>query len=67
MHYVCSLRLEYAHILYASNGINIDVCTCMNRCIVDHIYALRIENTGQTDPHSYEATKAVAKNAQKTF
>ena len=29
------------------------------------MYALRIENTSETDPRSYEATKAVAKEAQK--
>ena len=30
-------------------------------CDIDHMYALRIENTSERDPHSYEATKAVAK------
>ena len=29
--------------------------------------ALRIENTSESDPCSYEATKAVAKKAQKKF
>ena len=29
------------------------------------MYALRIENTSESDPHSYEATKAVVKKAQK--
>ena len=28
-------------------------------------YALRIENTSESDPRSYEATKAVAKKVQK--
>ena len=34
------------------------------RCVydVDHMYALWIQNTSETD-HSYEATKAVAKEA----
>ena len=32
---------------------------------IDHICALRIENTRESDPRSYEATKAVAKKAQK--
>ena len=31
------------------------------------MYALRIENTSESDPCSYEATKAVAKKAQKKF
>ena len=31
------------------------------------MYALRIENTSETDPRSYKATKAVAKKAQKEF
>ena len=37
------------------------------RCVydIDHMYALWIENTSESDPHSYEATKAVAKKAQK--
>ena len=26
---------------------------------IDHMYVLRIENTSESDPHSYEATKAV--------
>ena len=34
---------------------------------IDHMYALQIENTSESDPHSYEATKAVAKKAQKKF
>ena len=29
--------------------------------------ALRIKNTSESDPRSYEATKAVAKKAQKKF
>ena len=39
------------------------------RCVydIDHMYALWIENTSESDPHSYEATKAVAKKAQKKF
>ena len=32
---------------------------------IDHTYALWIETTSESDPHSYEATKAVAKRAQK--
>ena len=37
------------------------------RCVdhIDHIYALQIENTSESDPRSYEATRAVAKKAQK--
>ena len=37
------------------------------RCVydIDHVYALRIENTSEGDLLSYEATKAVAKKAQK--
>ena len=37
------------------------------RCVydIDHMCALWIENTSESDPHSYEATKAVAKKAQK--
>ena len=27
---------------------------------IDHIYALQIENSSESDPSSYEATKAVA-------
>ena len=27
---------------------------------INHVYALRIENTSESDPHSYEVTKAVA-------
>ena len=34
---------------------------------IDHMYVLQIENTSESDPRSYEATKAVAKKAQKTF
>ena len=32
------------------------------RCVYDkdHMYVLRIENTSESDPHSYEATGAVA-------
>ena len=30
---------------------------------VDHIYPLQIENTSESDPHSYKATKAVTKKA----
>ena len=29
------------------------------------LYALRIQNTIESDPHSYKATKAVVKEAQK--
>ena len=32
---------------------------------IDHIYELQIENTNESNLHSYEATKAVAKKAQK--
>ena len=38
------------------------------RCVydIDNTYALRIKNTSELrNPHSYEATKAVAKKAQK--
>ena len=31
---------------------------------IDHVCALRIENTRESDPRSYEATKTVAKKAQ---
>ena len=31
-----------------------------------YMYALRIESTSESNPRSYEATKAVAKKAQKT-
>ena len=37
-------------------------------CVYDinnHIYALWIKNTSESDPCSYEATKAVAKKGQK--
>ena len=34
---------------------------------IDHVYALQIENTSESDPHSYEATKAVAKKAFWAF
>ena len=32
------------------------------RCVydVDHVYALRIESTSESDPRSYEATKGVS-------
>ena len=32
---------------------------------IDHIYALPIENTSESNPRSCEATKAVTKKAQK--
>ena len=32
---------------------------------IDHICALWIENTRESDPCSYEVTKAVAKKSQK--
>ena len=32
-----------------------------------YMYALRIQNTSESDPRSYEATKAVTKKAQKQF
>ena len=32
---------------------------------IDHMYALQVENGSESDPRSYEATKAVAKKAQK--
>ena len=36
--------------------------------MIQIIYALYIESiTSESDPHSYEATKAVAKKAQKMF
>ena len=37
------------------------------RCVYDlnHMYALWILNTSESNPQSYEATKAVAKKAQK--
>ena len=38
------------------------------RCVydIDHMYALWIENTSESDPHSYKATEAVlAKKVQK--
>ena len=37
------------------------------RCVydIDLTYALRIENTSESDPSTYEATKAVAKETQK--
>ena len=39
------------------------------RCIysydINHIYTLQIKNTSESDPRGYEATKAVAKEAQK--
>ena len=39
------------------------------RCVydIDHMYALRIQNTSEraSDLHSYEATKAVTKKTQK--
>ena len=31
------------------------------------MYALQIENTSESDPLSYKATKAVAKKAKKNF
>ena len=38
---------------------------------VEHIqstvYTLRIQNTSESDPHSYEATKAVVKTSQKNL
>ena len=41
----------------------------MMRCVYDvyHMYALRLQNTSESDPHSHEATKAVVKKAQKKF
>ena len=30
---------------------------------IKHIYTLRIENTTESDPRSYEATKAAARKA----
>ena len=47
-----------------------NVCRYMKRvreCVydIDHIYALRIENTIESDPRSYETTKSVTKKAQK--
>ena len=35
------------------------------KCRVYHLYALQIANTSESDPHSCEATTAVAKKAQK--
>ena len=32
---------------------------------VDHVYAVQIENTGERDLHSHEATKAVAQKVRK--
>ena len=42
---------------------------CMINIVhVDHVCTqLQIENTSESDPHSYEATKAVAMKAQKQF
>ena len=34
---------------------------------INHIYALQIKNTSESDPCSYEATKAVAKKANLSF
>ena len=43
--------------------------TLMKRGVYDinHIYALRIKNTSESDPRSYEATKAVAKKSPETI
>ena len=39
------------------------------RCVndIEHIYAQRLENTTESDPCSYKATKAVVKSDQKKF
>ena len=39
------------------------------RCVydVDHMHALWIENTHESDPHSHEPTKAVVKNAPQNY
>ena len=34
---------------------------------IDHMYAQWIENTSESDSHSYEATKAVAKKGGHEF
>ena len=39
------------------------MCTVYN---IDHIYELQIENTNESNLHSSEATKAVAKKPRKT-
>ena len=41
------------------------ICICYKSYI--HVYALWIENSSESDTCSYEATKAVAKKAQKKF
>ena len=37
------------------------------RCVYDrdHMYALQIKNTSESDPRSFQATKPVVKKAQK--
>ena len=35
----------------------------INNVLYMYIYALQLENTSESDPHSYEATKTVAKKA----
>ena len=52
-------------ILFKSNNYlthkNVKLCVYN----INHMYALRIQNTSEGDRHSYEATKAVVKKAQK--
>ena len=40
---------------------------CVYDIVIDHMYALRIQNTSEraSDLRSYEATKAVTKKTQK--
>ena len=39
------------------------------KCVYDkdHMSALRIKDTSESDPHSYEVTQAVTNKAQKQF
>ena len=53
-------------ILHAFNLQLWGMAQLLMKCVydMDHMHALQIENTSESDPHSYEVTKAVAKKAQ---
>ena len=66
-----SLGFTFFRQYYIINLIGFELtCMCtmsndINHVLYMYIYALQLENTSESDPHSYEATKTVAKKAQK--
>ena len=64
---MCQRHLCIEALLYKVQASIQSLLKCVHVYDVDdiHVYALQIENASESDPRSYEATKSVAKKAQK--